>query len=131
MNLFKRTINSLNPRVFITIGVIAAGLTLCIAGFLIVRDFIEDKNINKVEKTKMAYNLEQLDENIASRTRSNLLYFEDLEPLFLNPELYRETELPWTLDDVREFWIPADRSDIDYFINANHDLIWDILKDSP
>ncbi len=131
MPLFKRYLKDLKPRVFIIMGISALSLSFLIAGFLVIRDFVNDKKINTAEEQKMAYNLEKLDEAIADMAQSNLLFFENLEQLNLDMELYRSTEIPWPREKVREFWIPADRSDIDYFSKANHELIWDILKDAP
>ena len=131
MSLFSKILKDLKPKVFITIGIVTLSLCVVIVGFLVIRDYLKDKKINDAEKVKMAYNLDQLDEAIADMAQSNILYFENLEQLNLNMELYRNTKIPWSQDDVREFWIPADRSDIDYFIEANHSLVWDILKDVP
>ena len=131
MNLFRKYLKDLKPRVFINIGIITLSVSFLIVGFLIIRDFINDKKINTAEEQKMAYNLENLDKAIEDMAHSNLLYFENLEQLNLDMELYRNTEIPWPTEKVREFWIPADRTDIDYFSKANHELIWDILKDAP
>ncbi|OQY35025.1 MAG: hypothetical protein B6241_02575 [Spirochaetaceae bacterium 4572_59] len=129
MNPFKRIFKGLSRKYFIILGLVSAGILLLIVGILIVTDLLEDRSINKAEQGKMAYNLENLDKAMASQKQCNMLYFEDLEELFLDMELYRETGHEWTSDDVAEFWIPADRSDIDYFTEANHELIWGILKD--
>lgn len=131
MNPFKRVLKGLNRKYFIILGSVSAGILLLIVGILIISDLLEDRSINKAEQLKMAYNLENLDKAMASQKQGEILYFEDLEELFLDMELYRETGHKWSARDVKEFWIPADRSDIDYFTKANHDLIWDILKDAP
>ncbi len=131
MNLFRKIQSGLKPKVFIVMGIVTGSLSILMVVFLIVNDFWQDKNINEAEQKKMAYNLEQLDQSISEQAHSNLLFFENLEELNLEMELYRNTRIPWSQDDVREFWIPADRADIDYFISANHTLVWDILKDAP
>lgn len=131
MNPLKRIFKGLNRKYFIILGSVTAGVLLIILGILIISDLLEDRSINKAEQQKMAYNLENLDLSMVSQNQEDLLYFEDLEELFLDMELYREIEHKWTTKDVADFWIPADRSDIDYFTRANHDLIWEILKDAP
>lgn len=131
MNLFKRVFSGLNPKVFVVLTVTTVGLTLLIVGGLILRDLLQDRKINRAEQLKMAYNLEQLDKTIAGQTQSDILYFEDLLELSFAVQPYRENPLPWSEEDVREFWIPPDRSDIDYFTQANHKLVWEILKNAP
>ena len=127
----KRFFKSMNSRIFIIMGITTGSLILLIAGILIIRDFRMDRSVNKKEKVKMAYNLEKLNETIKRQTECDILFFEDLEELPLDIELYRTTELPWNHSEVSSFWIPADRKDIDYFTEANHQLIREILKDAP
>ena len=131
MNPFKRIFSGLSRKVFVFIGIGMASFTLIIVGILFVRDLIEDRSINREEQIKMAYNLEQLDKAVAIQSQGSILYFEDLEELFLDMDYYRKSEVPWVNGEVGEFWIPADRSDIDYFTEANHRLVWNILKDAP
>ena len=131
MNPLKRILSGLDKKVFVLIGIGMASLILLIVGGLFIRDLLEDRSVIKEEQKKMAYDLEQLDESIARRSQCNVLFFEDLEELFLEMDYYRTGEVPWVNGEVSEFWLPADRSDIDYFTEANHKLVWDILQDVP
>ncbi len=131
MNPLRRIFSGLDKKVFIHIGIGMASLSLLIVGVLFIRDLLEDRSVNKEEQKKMAYDLEQLDESVASQSQCSILYFEELEELFLEMDYYRTSEIPWVNGEVSEFWIPADRSDLDYFTEANHRLVWDILKDAP
>ena len=131
MNPLKKIFKGLNRKFFIILGSVSFGLILLIVGFLIISDLLEDRSVNKAEQVKMAYNLENLDRAMESQKQGDILYFEDLEELFLDMDLYRETGHEWTQEDVSEFWIPADRSDIEYFTKVNHELVWEILKDAP
>lgn len=106
-------------------------LMLIIVGVLVLRDYLQDRSISAAEERKMAYDSSRLDQTTRDRNRSNLLFPEVVEELDLSPDPYRDRDFNWTEEEVARLWIEPDTRDIDYFTDANHKLIWDILKDVP
>ena len=107
------------------------GLCLLIVALLWVRDFRMDRSINRQEEAKMAYDAQRLNSTTADRNRSELLYPEMIEELDLSCDPYRSLNFKWDEDEVSRLWIEPDARDIDYFKEANHRLVWEILKDAP
>lgn len=124
-------LGSISKRVILIIGGSTLLLILLIVGFLVLRDYIEDKSVNAIEQRKMAYDTASLNQTTLMKNRSELLYPEVVEELDLSMDLYRSKNYKWTEDEVSRLWIEPDASDIDYFTEANHKLIWDILKNAP
>ncbi|MDC7240111.1 MAG: hypothetical protein PQJ50_07100 [Spirochaetales bacterium] len=121
----------LNKRVFIFMAAGTLALMLIIVGVLVLRDYLQDRSISAAEERKMAYDSSRLDQTTRDRNRSNLLFPEVVEELDLSPDPYRDRDFSWTEEEVARLWIEPDTRDIDYFTDANHKLIWDILKDVP
>ena len=124
-------LSSINKKVFLIIGGSTLLLIFVIVGILVRRDYMEDKSVNAMEQRKMAYDTAKLNQTTQMRNRSELLYPEVIEELDLSMDLYRSKNFKWTEDEVSRLWIEPDSSDIDYFTEANHKLVWDILKNAP
>jgi hypothetical protein len=124
-------LGSISKRVILIIGGSTVLLIILIVGFLVLRDYMEDKSVNAMEQRKMAYDTANLNQTTLMKNRSELLYPEVIEELDLSMDLYRSKNYKWTEDEVSRLWIEPDASDIDYFTEANHKLIWDILKNAP
>jgi len=122
---------SVSKNVLLTMGGATLLLILIIAGILILRDYMEDQSINAIEQRRMAYDTSRLSQTNRMKNRSELLYPEVIEELDLSMDPYRSPDFEWTEQEVSRLWIEPDASDIDYFTDANHRLIWDILKDAP
>lgn len=124
-------LSSINKKVFLIIGGSTLLLIFVIVGILVLRDYMEDKSVNAMEQRKMAYDTTKLNQTTQMRNRSELLYPEVIEELDLSMDLYRSKNFKWTEDEVSRLWIEPNASDIDYFTEANHKLVWDILKNAP
>lgn len=124
-------LGSVSKRVILIMGGSTILLILLIVGFLVLRDYMEDKSVNAIEQRKMAYDTASLNQTTLMKNRSELLYPEVIEELDLSMDLYRSKNYKWTEAEVSRLWIEPDASDIDYFTEANHKLIWDILKNAP
>ena len=112
-------------------GGITLGLCLLIMGILWIRDYRMDKSINRAEEAKMSYDAEHLNSTTADSNRSELLFPEMIEELDLSSDPYRSRNFKWDEQEVKRLWIEPDAKDIDYFEEANHRLVWEILKDAP
>jgi len=124
-------LSSINKRILILMGAMALFLSLVIAAILIIRDYREDTSIKKSEELKMAYDMDNLIESAKMDNRCDLIYPEVIEELDLTADPYRALNFKWTEEEVSRLWQEPDASDIDYFTEANHKLVWDILKDVP
>ncbi|MDA3958239.1 hypothetical protein [Oceanispirochaeta sp.] len=122
---------SINKKLIITIAVSALVITFLIVASLIIIDYREDKSIKDAEQRKMAYDMSKLSQSTKSRNRCELIYPEIIEELDLTIDPYRDLNFKWTEDEISRLWLEPDAADIDYFTDANHKLIWDILKDAP
>jgi len=131
MRQLNKLFRSLNRKVFIILGAVTGVVLLVIVGILILTDTLEDRSVNREEQKKMAYNADRLNRTVSTMNQCDLIYFEEIEELILTIDPYRERSVPWSTEEVSRFWIQPDEQDIDYFSEANHELIWNILKDAP
>jgi hypothetical protein len=122
---------SVDKRILMIMAGATLGLCLVIVGLLWLRDYRMDKRINRAEEIKMAYDAERLNSTTAAGNRSEFLYPEMIEELDLGNDPYRSRAFRWDEGEVKRLWIEPDAADIDYFEEANHRLIWEILKDAP
>lgn len=122
---------SVRKKVLLIIGGSMFVLIFLIVGILVLRDYMEDRSVNAIEQRRMAYDTARLNQTTQMKNRSELLYPEVIEELDLSMDLYRDMDFKWSEAEVSRLWIEPDASDIDYFTDANHQLIWDILKDVP
>ncbi len=123
--------SQVSKRVLVFIAAGTFALILMITGILVLRDFLQDRSINEMEQQRMAYDSSSLEQATRDRNRSTILYPEVVEELDLSPDPYRESGFKWDDKEVSRLWIEPDAGDIDSFSDANHKLIWDILKDAP
>ncbi|MDC7231815.1 MAG: hypothetical protein PQJ58_01185 [Spirochaetales bacterium] len=127
----RDVLGTLNRKGLIILGVSTFTLIILIVGVLVLRDYLEDRSVNAREEQKMAYDTARLSQTTRMKNRSDLLFPEVIEELDLTMDLYRSKTFQWTEDEVSRLWIEPDASDIDYFTEANHQLIREILKDAP
>ncbi len=124
-------LRSINKRVLILMGAGALFLSILIAAVMVIRDYREDSSIKAREEVKMAYDMNNLIEAAKNSNRCDFIFPEVIEELDLSADPYRAVNFKWTDEEVSRLWQEADAADIDYFTEANHRLIWEILKDAP
>jgi heme/copper-type cytochrome/quinol oxidase subunit 1 len=122
---------SINKKVLILMGAAALLLSFLIVTLMLFFNYREEKSVKEAEQKKMAYDMSILSQTTKSKNRSELIYPEVIEEQDLSIDPYRERDFKWTADEVSRLWIEPDAGDIDYFTDANHKLVWDILKDAP
>jgi len=123
--------SSVNKKVLVLIGGSALLLSIIISTVLVIRYYRLDSSIKASEEQKMAYNTDKLIESAKINNNCDLIYPEVIEELDLSVDPYRSPNFKWSEKEVSRLWQEPDAADIDYFTEANHKLVWDILKDAP
>ncbi len=126
-----RILASLDKRILLLIVGSTLFLSFTIALFLVVRDFRADKRIEQEESQKMVYDNESLHKITENSNKSSLIFPEMIEEMDLSVDPLRPWNFEWTDEELNRLWIQPDPSDIDYFSEANHDLIWSFLQNAP
>ena len=124
-------IENINKKIIILIVGIPLLLGILVAGFLIIRDSMEDRRINAREEQKMACDIADFKGETFNKDDCDLLFPELVESLDLSMDPLRDKDFQWTEEEVSRLWLEASAADIDYFTEANHKLVWDILKNAP
>ncbi len=105
---------------------------LLIAGLITFAILYRDNRAEKKERDFYAgYDRDSMFRAYNYQGHYRLIYPEAVEILDFSMVPYRPLNFSWTEAEVQEFWIPPKKEDIDLFSEANHKLIWEILKDAP